>query len=89
MIAIGPPSLRPWRRSDGSGVCARRHISRRFRRAFCGYFCKRSAVLVEFGILACKGLPAKYSDVYVGRIDLDCETGAARQLLNGSDTTTT
>jgi hypothetical protein len=69
-----------WRRSDGSGVGARRLISRRFRRAFGGYFCKRSAVLVEPGILACKGLPTKYSDIYVGWINLDRETGATGHL---------
>jgi hypothetical protein len=61
-------------------VCARRPISRRFGRASGRYFCKRSAVLVEPGILACKRLPAKHCDIDVGRIDFDREAGTPRNL---------
>jgi hypothetical protein len=45
-----------------------------------GYFCERSPVLVEPGVLACKGLPTKHRDIDIGRIDLDREAGAAGHL---------
>jgi hypothetical protein len=51
------------------------------------YFCKRTPVMVDPGILACKGLPAKYSHVDVGRVDFDRKAGAYGSQLRHASTT--
>src|SRR5882757_6326288 len=41
-----------------------------------GYFCERSTILIEPGILTSEGLPSQHGNIDVRGIDLDRETGA-------------
>src|SRR3982074_2916191 len=75
-----PPWLRPGGAVPGPACVLGVPSAGAFAPPFGGYFCERSAVLVERGILARKGLPTQYSDIYVSRIDLDREAGAPRHL---------